>query len=99
MMVELRRLTERDFDKNDKLQSDDGCVLVLTHTNLLDEEAARPDDSRWHEAHEFLERALKVAKDFPEVQVALLNSREHRALGKRVGVMIAGPAPDCTAQV
>jgi hypothetical protein len=37
-------LTENDFADHEQLRGHDGFVLILAHTNLLDEKAAAPDD-------------------------------------------------------
>jgi hypothetical protein len=38
-------LTDKDFADHEHLHGHDGLVLVLAHTNLLDEKAAMPGDS------------------------------------------------------
>jgi hypothetical protein len=92
-------LTENDFADHEHLRGHDGFVLVLAHTNLLDEKATAPDDHWWKTATDFLQMALRVAEEFPGVQVALFNSRDHEFMARQLGVLFSYSTFECWAQV
>ena len=94
-------LTEDDFADHEHLRGHAGFVLVLAHTNLLDEKAAAPDKHswEWEQATDFLQMALRATEEFPEVQVALFNSRDYEFMARRLGVLFSYSTFECWAQV
>jgi hypothetical protein len=58
-----------------------------------------PDDHRWEEARKFLRMALRVAEEFPEVQVGLFNSRDYEFMARQMGVLSSYSTFECWAQV
>jgi hypothetical protein len=80
MMVETVTLTDSDFSGG-KLLKLIPCTLVLTHAGLSanDRSAART----------LFETALRVAKDFPELHVGLLNCLDHPELAERLPVYVS----------
>jgi hypothetical protein len=79
MMVEAV-LTNSDFSDG-KLLKLAPCTLVLAHANL-----SAGDRSA---AQTLLETALRVAQDFPELQVGLLNCLDYPELAERLPVYVS----------
>jgi len=92
-------LTDEDFADHEHIRGHDGFVLVLAHTNMLDEKTAAPDEPDWEQASGFLQMALRVAEEFPEVQVGLFNSRHYNFMARRLGVLSSFSTFECWAQV
>jgi hypothetical protein len=68
-------LTAQDFVHSD-LKNCGEFTLLVVHTNLAGT-ASRPDEYHDDEARAFLAAVTEVAEEFPEVQVALLDSRAY----------------------
>jgi hypothetical protein len=73
-------LTNSDFSDG-KLLKLTPCTLVLAHANL-----SAGDRSA---AQTLLETALRVAQDFPELQVGLLNCLDYPELAERLPVYVS----------
>jgi len=79
-------LTDQDFIEA-KPNSTNPCQLVVLHANLFGV-ALGEEDAHSH-ARDLLNMALKVAQDFPEIPVGLLNCLEYAVLAEKQSVYVS----------
>ena len=87
-----RVLTEADFVESmgylmPRSVEPGTCLLIVAHTNLYGTEPTEDEFDR-SDARDFLEMALTVAQEYPEIRVGLLNQNDAPAAIRRLPTSI-----------